>query len=131
MKVSVSVRTLNTITRWFVLSAAAAWIVPAAFGQAGPPCSQPDNGSGTADFPPIGCDYPPLPPEMWHIIEGLPPRSSIDIDGPITDFRVLSRLPGGTLKGEVQVFDAVFHMQLVGTGVLEGYERSISLPLSS
>ena len=49
------------------------------------PCIEPDNGTGTATLPPIGCDYD-NPDEKWMIIDGLPPGTTIEFDGPLTDY---------------------------------------------
>ncbi len=45
----------------------------------------PDNGTGTVTLPPIGCDYM-SPDEVWMIIDGLPPGTTIEFDGPLTNF---------------------------------------------
>ena len=49
---------------FFILSAASA-----------APCTQPDNGTGTATLPPIGCEYM-SPDEVFMIIDGLPPGTT-------------------------------------------------------
>ncbi len=50
-----------------------------------PACIQPNNGIDTIANPPVGCDYYG-PDDVWMIIDGLRVGSTIEFDGPITDF---------------------------------------------
>ncbi|OYT13297.1 MAG: hypothetical protein B6I19_05885, partial [Bacteroidetes bacterium 4572_114] len=110
------------------------------FGQL---CTQPDNGTGTATLPPIGCDYE-SPVEVFMIIDGLPPGTTMELDGPLTNFVCcpdicqMCSMPlppgecegyGGSLGGNGHCFDAVLEFQVTGTGELQGFNRNISLPV--
>jgi hypothetical protein len=103
--------------------------ITAARALAPSPCAVPDNGFGTADLPPLGCSYVSLTP--LHIIDGLPPGTQIDIDGVISTFTNVVRSPGGSLGGETENFDSMLAMDLVGTGSLVGFNRSIAVPILS
>ncbi len=110
-----------------VLVGAALFAPPAS----GEPCVLPDNGDGTADLPPEGCQYI-SPDEVHMIIDGLPPGTTIELD-PIhhqffTDPN--GRFPGGTLGGEVEIFESYLELSLKGTGMLAGWTRSLSIPIS-
>ena len=48
-------------------------------------CVRPDNGSGTVTLPPMGCDYT-SPDEYFMIIDGLPPGTTIEMEGILMDF---------------------------------------------
>ena len=43
-----------------------------------PPCTVVDNGNGTVDLPPDGCDYV-SPADLHMMIDGLPPDTTINI----------------------------------------------------
>jgi hypothetical protein len=90
---------------------------------------EPDNGNGTADLPPAGCEYP-SPDEVWEIIDGLPPGSWIELDGPLTNFTNIVSSPGGTLGGEKFAFDAELPWVISGKGDLTGFSRNIVMPVS-
>jgi len=93
------------------------------------PCTVPDNGFGTADIPPVGCDYE-SPEEVWMIIDGLPPGTTCELDGPIGNFFNITRFPGGSLGGEVQVYEAQLDVDVTGTGDLAGFNRHLVIPIS-
>jgi len=93
---------------------------------AGTACVQPDNGSGTADLPPVGCTYD-TPNDDMNIIDGLPPATTIEIDATWLNFLNITRTPGGPLGGEVESFNATLHLPLVGTGSLAGFNRVIDM----
>jgi hypothetical protein len=92
-------------------------------------CIVPDNGPGTADLPPAGCPYQ-SPDEYYHIIDGLPPGTTIDIDGVIGGYFNTLSFPGGTLGGEVEQFDATFDAPMQGTGQLAGFQRQLSISIN-
>ncbi|MCP4166137.1 MAG: hypothetical protein GY759_09620 [Chloroflexi bacterium] len=94
----------------------------------GDACVVPDNGTGTADLPPDGCQYQSLD-DVWRIVDGLPPDSDILIDAILKDFVNILRNSGGSLGGEIQQFEATLEMPMEGTGVLGGFNRSINLPV--
>ncbi len=106
-------------------------------------CVRPDNGTGTVTLPPIGCDYT-SPDEVYMIIEGLPPGTTIELDGPLTDFICcgsscpscsLPLLPGecemagGSLGGHGHCFEATLDVEVTGTGILTGFNRHLAVPV--
>ncbi|MDJ0841189.1 MAG: hypothetical protein QNK37_32050 [Acidobacteriota bacterium] len=101
------------------------------------PCVVPDNGTGTVTLPPDGCGYV-APNDLHLIIDGLPPGTTIEID-PIHQ-RFICTTPGapvgacgvagGTLGGNVETFDSTLTLQMRGTGLLEGYSRTIDIPVA-
>jgi len=106
------------------------------------PCIVPDNGTGTATLPPIGCDYSSQD-EVWYIIDGLPAGSTIELDGPLTDliccdFCLLCSMPlppgecegvGSSLGGNFHCFEATLDFDFNGTGDLAGFNRHIAIPV--
>ena len=88
-------------------------------------CVVPDNGSGTADLPPLGCGYVTLTP--MQILNGLPAGSTIEIEGLLNNFMNIVRFPGGTLGGEVEQYLAGYQMNLAGTGGLAAFVRPASM----
>jgi len=92
-------------------------------------CIVPDDGPGTANLPPAGCPYQ-SPDEYYHIIDGLPPGTTIDIDGVIGGYFNTLSFPGGTLGGEVEQFDATFDAPMQGTGQLAGFQRQLSISIN-
>jgi hypothetical protein len=116
---------------------------PAAF--CGDACIQPDNGSGTATLPPIGCEYVTTD-VPFIIIEGLPPGTSIEMDGTLKDFVCCDgpsecslctlslstgecETSGGTLGGDGHCFTATLDLDVTGTGDLEGFSRHLAVPV--
>ncbi|MFH1277595.1 MAG: FlgD immunoglobulin-like domain containing protein [Candidatus Eisenbacteria bacterium] len=100
-----------------------ALIVPATLAL---PCALPDNGTGTIDLPPQcpgGYEGP------MQILDGLPPGTTIDIEGRLGDFANILRWDGGLLDGEIQQCGALLHLVMTGTGDLTGFERLIALPV--
>ncbi len=111
-------------------------------GGSGQGCVVPDNGSGTAELPPVGCSYS-TPDDDMKIIDGLPPVTTIEIDasqgnfvcpggggGVCSFFQGPCAQPGGTLGGRQSCADATLAMPMLGTGALVGFNRFINLPLS-
>jgi hypothetical protein len=91
-------------------------------------CVPPDNGSGTVDLPPVGdgCDY--LTPDAFHmIVDGLPPGTDIRVGVIHGGFTNITRTSGGTLGGEIEQFDSTLQLEMVGTGSLAGFNRSIEM----
>ena len=102
----------------------------------------PDDGSGTVELPPAGCDY--LSPDEVHlIIDGLPPDTTIELAPIHKDFICYEQsgtcttlippgeceAPGGALGGNGDCFSSDIQMQMTGTGDLAGFSRLITLPL--
>lgn len=93
----------------------------------GTPCNLPDNGSGTADYPPAGCSYTRTDGAM-QIVTGLPAGTIVDIEPQLGSFANVVRTPGGTYGGEDDQFTAVLQLTMNGTGTLSGYQRVLSIP---
>jgi len=101
-------------------------------------CTVPDDGTGTASLPPVGCNYL-SPDEVFMIIDGLPPGTTIEAGPDLKDFVCQTPgapqnhcgIPGGSLGGEVEQFTAMLDLQMVGTGELAGFARSIQLPVAA
>lgn len=100
----------------------AVWAVSTATGV---PCLEIDNGSGTVDLPAL-CSY--VSSDMMHIINGLPPGSTIESRPDLGNFFGVTRAPGGSLGGEVQQGNALLMLNMIGTGGLAGYNRIINMP---
>lgn len=92
-------------------------------------CEGVDVGTGTADLPPADCTYL-NPEESMQIIDGLPPGTTIEIgfaqSGYVCDFIPCGQ-PGGDLGGDAESFDSQIHLELRGTGSLDGYWRTLTL----
>lgn len=106
-------------------------------------CTVPDNGTGTADLPPIGCEYT-SPDEKFEIIDGLPPGTTIELEGTHKDFLCCESVcqlcsvpmkpgqcetPGGRLGGNAECFESTLELQVSGTGDLTGFTRFLSIPV--
>lgn len=95
----------------------------------GGPCVIPDNGTGTADLPPDGCGYV-SPNDLHMMIDGLPAGTEIHLAADHTRFFNVERTPGGTLGGEIEIFDSELHLHLQGTGELGDYQRDLIVPVA-
>jgi hypothetical protein len=98
------------------------------------PCTAPDNGSGTVTLPPSGpgcTDGYANDEDLFFIIDGLPPGTTIEIDAVLDGFSGISETPGGTLGGMSQQFDSNLELSMTGTGDLAGFSRVISMPLAA
>lgn len=130
---STSLAVLAGVAIFFVASAAAA-----------APCVVPDNGTGTADLPPQGCEYPgDTAGDIYEFVNGLPPGTTIQMDPVHKDFFCGAQLgtctgavppltceaPGGSLGGNLACAQAVVELVISGTGSLAGFSRLISVPL--
>ncbi|MHC4648968.1 MAG: hypothetical protein ACYTBJ_26235, partial [Planctomycetota bacterium] len=106
-------------------------------------CMAPDNGTGTATLPPLDCEYTG-PNDVFRIIDGLPPGTTIELEGILMDFLCDNqpcpicslRLPagtcemaGGSLGGHGHCFDATLDLTVTGTGELAGFNRHIAVPV--
>jgi hypothetical protein len=89
-------------------------------------CQLPDNGSGTVTMPPACIDgYL----GTLQIVNGLV-NATIQIDAKLFDFQNLVESPGGTQGGTFSTFSpAALQMQMTGTGALNGFSRTISIPI--
>ncbi|CAG0984301.1 hypothetical protein PHYC_01939 [Phycisphaerales bacterium] len=123
------------------VAVAAASFGLAAAAHAGGPVIVPGNGFGTVDMPPNPGVYS-TPAGDMHIIDGLAPGDTIDIDLSLHTFfynpggpnNVYSgpgqHVAGGTLGGGIDRADGTLSMPMTGTGSLAGYNRVIPLPVS-
>ncbi len=97
-------------------------------------CVVPDDGTGTVDLPPADCPY--LSPDEFHmIIDGLPPGTEIRVAPIHRGFLCNGNpqhcgTPGGSLGGETERFESTLVLQMTGTGELEDFNRTISLPIT-
>ncbi len=92
-------------------------------------CVAPDNGSGTVDLP-AACPFYGPDGELMYIIEGLPPGTTLELDPNMVNHTNIARTPGGTLGGEIETFDSTLVLAVAGTGDLEGYYRTLAVPVS-
>lgn len=92
------------------------------------PCTPADNGSGTVDLPPPGCGYV-SPDDLHMMINGLPPGTTINIDPIHRQFTNVTQTPGGSLGGNIEVFDSVLFITMQGTGLFAGYKRILQIDL--
>jgi hypothetical protein len=103
-----------------------------AFGQRDP-CLAEDDGTGTVELPPPGCDYL-SPDEVHRIIDGLPPGTEIELAPRHAAFLCTQPggcgQPGGGLGGEVEQFDSTLVLQLSGTGTLADFRRTLRVPVA-
>jgi hypothetical protein len=112
-----------------LLATGLALLLPSlAFAQLPPPCFVPDNGTGTADHPPV---YPNGYEGLMQIVDGLPAASTIDINAALLAFAGLVQVPGGGLGGRQETWTATLPMSLTGTGLLLGFNRNINIPISA
>ena len=128
---------------WYVIFFTMVWLRMSAGALAGEACVVPDNGAGTITLPPMGCTYT-SPDEVYEIIDGLPPGTTIELDGPLMDFICcgdqclncsaalgpgVCETAGGTLGGHIHCFEATLDLDVTGTGDLEGFNRHLSVPV--
>jgi len=115
--------------------------IPTGSGQA---CMLPDNGTGTPNLPPIGCEYN-SPNDVFKIIDGLPVGTTIEMDGTLMDFVCCGdsctncsmslgggqcEMAGGSLGGDGHCFTATLDLDVNGTGDLAGFNRHLAVPVS-
>jgi hypothetical protein len=125
-----------------VLAGVAVFFVASATAAA--PCEVPDNGTGTVDLPPQGCEYSGnTAGDIYEFVDGLPPLTTIQMvpvhshficanplgtcTGPLPPG--ICEVPGGSLGGNLACAQADVELVISGTGALAGFFRVISLPL--
>ncbi len=106
-------------------------------------CVVPDNGTGTITLPPMGCQYT-SPDEVFMIIDGLPPGTTIELNPLYHNFSCCNppcpqcTLPlgpgecetiGGNLGGYGHCFTGTMEFIVTGTGQLSGFNRLLTLEL--
>ncbi|HRT22367.1 MAG TPA: hypothetical protein P5318_19830, partial [Candidatus Hydrogenedentes bacterium] len=94
-----------------------------------PVCVQADNGTGMADFP-ASCPFT-SPSGTMDITDGLPPDSRLSGAASLQDLVVISRNPGGSLGGESAVCTEMLQLDLVGSGALAGFSRTLQMQITS
>jgi hypothetical protein len=110
------------------------------------PCDVVDNGTGTVDLPPAGCEYHnALPDDVHRMIDGLPPGTTIRLNmihrnffcgnpSPLCSIALPGGVcegPGGSLGGNVDCFQSEARLTIEGTGTLAGFNRTITVPLDT
>lgn len=93
-------------------------------------CAVPDKGAGTIEIPPALCHYV-SPQQVFMIIDGLPPGTTIELTPFYHAFFARSTMPGGDLGGEQHQFEAVMIFEAQGTGDLDGFRRILSIPTAN
>ena len=107
-------------------------------------CVVADNGTGTITHPPAGCEYL-SPDEVYQIIDGLPPGTTIELDGPFWDFLCpdtsgfcsesippgICEQPGGNLGGDAHCSVGTLEVDVTGTGSLAGFNRHLAIPMNA
>lgn len=91
-------------------------------------CVASDNGSGTVNLP-APCPYI-ANDDVMELVDGLPPGTTIEMDPLIDSYINIVRMPGGSLGGEMETFDATLQLDVSGTGMLAGYSRTLSIPVA-
>ncbi|MHC4659045.1 MAG: hypothetical protein ACYS83_07710 [Planctomycetota bacterium] len=106
-------------------------------------CMAPDNGTGTPNLPPLDCDYT-SPNDVFRIIDGLPPGTTIEMKGILRDFLCdgepwpcaicslalppgMCEMLGGSLGGHGHCFEATLDLTVKGTGELAGFNRHLEV----
>jgi len=101
------------------------------------------NAGGTTPLPPLGCGLEtPFGPLM--IENGLPPATTIDIEivelnlvcsNPVVCNGTLGagicEEPGGSLGGDRECYESLFQLEVDGTGLLAGFNRTLFVPVVS
>lgn len=91
-------------------------------------CTVPDNGSGTADFPPMCATGFASPRRLRGLLDGMPPGSPVLVDIELVPLSLVTVVPGGTLGGNVETWTAKAILRFTGAGVHAGYSRQLSVP---
>lgn len=113
------------------------------------PCDVPEGPPGTVTLPPAGCGYL-SPADVHMIIAGLPPGTTLEIgvehkaffcggeaqgvpNAPCSVVLPTGACegPGGGLGGTVDCFYSEAELTITGTGALAGFERQITIPVTS
>jgi hypothetical protein len=84
------------------------------------------------------------PYKPFMIIDGLPPMTTIELEGPLTDYLCCPgfcsscslalppgqcEMPGGSLGGHGHCFESTLDLDVTGTGDLTGFNRHIAVPI--
>lgn len=112
----------------FSIAAFLCFLAPTAQAQTPCPCVAPENGNGTADLMPTSCTIGYL--GFMQIEDGLPAGATIDCQAELVGFGNTTEVPGGSLGGNTQTWDAQLELTMTGTGPLFGFNRFIIVPVS-
>ncbi len=106
-------------------------------------CTASDNGTGTVDLPVADCGYV-APGDPLKIIDGLPTGTTIELAPTFDAFSCDGLTPcsltlppgecegtGGSLGGTFSCVDGTLDLVVTGTGSLAGFNRHLSVPVSS
>ena len=93
-------------------------------------CIVADNGFGTATLPPMSIGATCVYLGTTEITAGLNPGTTIQIVASIGNFINVVETPGGGLGGTTSSWDGLCTMQMTGTGLLLGFNRTITIPLT-
>jgi hypothetical protein len=102
-------------------------------------CVAPDNGTGTAQLP-AQCPYGSS--ERMHIIDGLPPGSTVEIAPLFHNFVCSPTAPSPPAcpsdcyvqddcdprNGEIVLYESMARLELEGTGMFSAYRRTLIIP---
>ena len=91
-------------------------------------CLVPDNGSGTADFPPMCATGFASPRRLRGLFDGMPAGSPLLVDLELVPLSLVSAVPGGGLGGNEETWTAKAILRLTGTGAFSAYTRQLSIP---
>ena len=90
-----------------------------------------DNGTGKITLPPPNSAYV-RPHEALSLSDGLSAGTEIETTVKLSSF-VCDPAPcstsGGNLGGEIQNYTAIFEMDMLGTGSLAGFQRTLQIPV--
>jgi hypothetical protein len=92
------------------------------------PCVAPENGSGTATLIPTTCQVGYL--GFMQIEAGLPAGDTIDCQAELHSFFNVTEVPGGSLGGHTQAWNATLTLTMSGTGSLGGFNRIVHVPVA-
>ncbi len=93
-------------------------------------CIAPNNGKGTADMPPIACEY--VGPAEYHWLKDqVTGKDLILLNLRHGIFEKITVTPGGIFDGEIEIFESRAMIEAIGVGPLEGFHRFFSVPLDA
>jgi len=109
-----------------LLLAAMLLVAQAALAQTSSCCRLPDNGNGTVDMAPLCPDG-----YAWDFtLQGnLPVGTTIEFTGALV-VQSTVEAPGGFMGGTEATFDGIVDVSVEGTGLLDGFTRSIDIPVT-
>jgi hypothetical protein len=94
-------------------------------------CEAPDDGTGSASFPPPCATGFVGEPAALAALNGLPTGSPLLARVQLSNVAVTQRIAGGALDGETQNLSANLVLTLQGTGDFAGYTRTLTLPATA